>query len=64
MPSWADLNEQQQHYLQFSVIDQYKLTTTIFLNHFMHCILSEATLIRVLVPERPDQVCQKPCQHQ
>jgi hypothetical protein len=26
MPSWADLNERQQEYLQFSVIDQCKQT--------------------------------------
>src|ERR1700694_5705740 len=42
----------------FSVIDRCKLTTTIVLYYLVDCILSEATLVRVLVPKLPDQVCQ------
>ncbi len=41
MPSWADLNERQQTYIQFSVIDQCKLTITIFLYHLTYCFVSK-----------------------
>ncbi len=54
--SWSDLNKRQQEYLQFSVIDQCKLTTTTFLYYLTYCILPRAILVRVLAPRRPDQV--------
>ncbi len=50
MPSWADLNKRQQKYLTFSVIDQCKLTTTIFLYHLAYCIVTETALVHVLPP--------------
>jgi hypothetical protein len=61
MPIWADLNERQRQYMQFSVIDQCKLTNSSFLYQLAYYIHSEATL----VPKQPDQVCKlKPCLHQ
>ncbi len=46
------------HYLMFSVIDQCKLTTTIFLYHLTYCSVLETALVQVLPPKEPDQVCQ------
>lgn len=53
---WADLNERQQQYLQFSVIDQCKLTTTIFHYNLAYCTVSETALVQVLPPKEPGQI--------
>ncbi len=57
MDLWRQLNPRQQTYLTFSVIDQRKLTTTIFLFYLAYSIVSETALVHVLPPLEPDQIC-------